>query len=33
MIAAKAVNYTLGVDDFESWVMRTEMLCSVFFQH
>ena len=33
MEAAKVGNYTLVVEEIESWVARIECLCSVYFQH
>jgi len=33
MVAAKAGNYTLVEDEFESGVALIECLCSVYFQH
>jgi len=33
MEAAKAGNYTLVVEEIDSWVARIECLCSVYIQH
>jgi len=33
MVAAKAVNYSPGEDEFDLWVARIECLRSVYFQH
>jgi len=33
MVAAKAGNYTLVVEEIDLWVARIECLCSVYIQH
>ena len=33
MVAAKAGNYTLVVEEIDFWVARIECLCLVYFQH